>query len=209
MSDKPIIRCAKDGPLLVEGLQDLVNLKDGAAVETRDKMALCRCGASANKPHCDGSHVTVDFRDEKQPDRVKDRRKDYVGEQLTLHDNRGICAHAGFCTERLPEVFRMKERPWIDPDAAPAEKVIELIEACPSGALSYTTQGGVEHRDREVEAKVLVAPGGPYAVQGGVALEGVEFGEGASKEHYDLCRCGQSKNKPFCDGAHWDTSFDE
>ena len=35
----------------------------------------------------------------------------------------------------------------------------------------------------------------------------VPFGDGASREHYTLCRCGQSKNKPFCDGAHWNAGF--
>ena len=59
------------------------------------------------------------------------------------------------------------------------------------------------------EPRILVAPGGPYAVKGAVELVDQTWGEGASRDCYDLCRCGQSKNKPFCDGAHWDTKFDE
>lgn len=47
----------------------------------------------------------------------------------------------------------------------------------------------------------------PLHVRGGVALEGVDFGEGASREHYTLCRCGRSRNKPFCDGTHWHAGF--
>jgi CDGSH-type Zn-finger protein len=54
---------------------------------------------------------------------------------------------------------------------------------------------------------VTVTPNGPYEVQGGVRLEGAEFGAGASREHYCLCRCGASHNKPFCDGSHWEVGF--
>ncbi len=49
---------------------------------------------------------------------------------------------------------------------------------------------------------VVIVPNGPYAVKGGADLQGADFGEGASREHFTLCRCGQSKNKPFCSGAH-------
>ena len=48
---------------------------------------------------------------------------------------------------------------------------------------------------------------GPYAVSGGIELMGVQFGDGASREHYTLCRCGASANKPFCDGSHWRAGF--
>ena len=205
----PSIECSKNGPLLVKGLTKLERFGDGTVYPTKDVIALCRCGASKNKPFCDGAHATLGFDGDRQDDRTKDRRENYVGSELTVHDNRGICAHAGFCTERLSSVFRMKQEPWIDPDGASKEQVIETIRACPSGAISYTT-GGVEHRDRgDEEACVMVAPNGPYAIQGAVELTGVEWGEGASREHYDLCRCGASRNKPFCDGSHWNEKFDE
>jgi CDGSH-type Zn-finger protein len=54
---------------------------------------------------------------------------------------------------------------------------------------------------------VTVTDDGPYAITGGIELLEVTFGEGASREHYTLCRCGASKNKPFCDGSHWDAGF--
>ena len=208
MTDHPTISCAKNGPLLVKGLERLVDLRDGKPVETGDTIALCRCGDSAKKPFCDGTHAKNGFTDESGEGRPADRREDHVGEQVTIHDNRRICAHAGFCTDRLPGVFRMGQEPWIDPDGASAEEVKEIVEACPSGALSYTVEG-VEHRDHGAEPGVLIAPGGPYAVQGGVRLEDQSWAEGASQEHYDLCRCGQSSNKPFCDGSHWKSDFDE
>jgi len=128
---------------------------------------------------------------------------------IVVHDNRGLCSHAGRCTGSHPEVFReetARGEPWIQPSAAEADAIIETVRNCPSGALSYS-RGSVEHRDRDREAKVVVSADGPYQVEGGVELLGTEFGEGASREHYCLCRCGASKNKPFCDGSHWEVGF--
>ena len=103
-------------------------------------------------------------------------------------------------------MFLEDGKPWIVPDGAAMEKVIETIRKCPSGALSYALNG-IEAVPDSREPMVTVTKDGPYAVTGGVELVGVSFGDGASKEHYTLCRCGQSKNKPFCDGSHWDVNF--
>ena len=64
-----------------------------------------------------------------------------------------------------------------------------------------------EHRDQDRKPMVTVSKNGPYFVIGGIELLEESFGEGASKEHYTLCRCGASKNKPFCDGTHWEIKF--
>jgi CDGSH-type Zn-finger protein len=208
---KPRIACLPNGPYYL--LNDLAprvvpNLQNtrGKAYETVSGVALCRCGGSANKPFCDGTHGRNGFSDEKQTDGTIDKRVDYVGKQITIHDNRGICAHAGFCTDRLSAVFRIDEEPWIDPDGATAEKIITVVRQCPSGALSYSIDDE-EHRDQERPPMVTVTENGPYAVTGGIELPGQEFGEGGSVEHFTLCRCGASKNKPFCDGSHWSVGF--
>jgi CDGSH-type Zn-finger protein len=205
----PKIRCANNGPLIVEGLTSLTRIGSDTTYETKDKIALCRCGQSENKPFCDGSHAAAGFSDEKQPDRTADRRRDYVGERVTIHDNRGICAHAAICTDRLASVFRYGQEPWIDPDGASVDEIAEIVRACPSGALGYSIDGVEQRVADDGEPRILVAPGGPYAVKGKVELVDQDWGEGASRDRYDLCRCGQSKNKPFCDGSHWNTEFDE
>ena len=102
----------------------------------------------------------------------------------------------------------MRKEPFIDATAASRDEIIATIGRCPSGALSYSVDG-VEHRDRAGEPTVFVAPHGPYAISGGPELMDTQFGEGASKEHYTLCRCGGSKNKPFCDGTHWNGFRDD
>ena len=136
----------------------------------------------------------------------EDQRDVYEGERiLPSYDNRGICSHAGFCTSGCPAVWRRTE-PWIHPDEADVETVVNTIQQCPSGALSYAIDGE-EHRDQERVPEVHISKDGPYYVRGGVELQDVEWGEGASREHYTLCRCGGSKNKPFCDGTHWYIDF--
>jgi len=178
----------------------------GEACATVRGVALCRCGASKNKPFCDGTHSTIGFSDRNVADPGKDKRRSYAGKRITVLDNRALCAHAGFCTDELESVFRQHEEPWIAADGAEAEEIIATIRKCPSGALSYAIDG-VEAEALERPPIVTVTDDGPYAVTGGIELMGVKFGQGASTEHYTLCRCGASKNKPFCDGSHWDVGF--
>jgi CDGSH-type Zn-finger protein len=190
-------------------VEDLDNLNSSKGpIETKPKMALCRCGGSKNKPFCDGTHKTNGFSSAKLEGRVEDKRDDYKEGDLTVHDNRGICAHAGRCTDGLPAVFRLKTEPWIAPGEAGADEIISVVKQCPSGALSYSS-GSEEHRDRDGDPTIFVAPKGPYVVSGGPELKDTARGEGASTEHFTMCRCGGSKNKPFCDGTHWYREFDE
>jgi CDGSH-type Zn-finger protein len=190
-------------PKVVDGIvnsrgEELRNLK-GAA--------LCRCGASHNKPFCAGTHGEIGFSDRKETDGHLDKRVNYVGKEITIHDNRGICSHVGFCTDSLPSVFKLGKEPWIDPNGAPTEEIIATIEKCPSGALSYSLEG-IEHRDQERDPLVMVSKDGPYFVTGGIQVVGHENrAEEVSNEHCSLCRCGSSKNKPFCDGTHWYIGF--
>ncbi|HWM43850.1 MAG TPA: CDGSH iron-sulfur domain-containing protein [Burkholderiales bacterium] len=192
---KPKIACAPHGPYLLE---DVPGLPRGAA--------LCRCGGSKKKPFCDGTHRVNGFRDDNTADPVKNKRNAYAGKRITILDNRAICAHAGFCTDELKSVFRQHDEPWIEPDAAQADQIIGTIRKCPSGALSYAIDG-VEAQPPQRPPMVTVTDNGPYAVTGSIELMGVKFGDGASAEHYTLCRCGASKNKPFCDGSHWEVGF--
>jgi CDGSH-type Zn-finger protein len=211
MASAPKIAVGNNGPYFV--MHDLTalpvpNLRraSGEACASVRGVALCRCGASKNKPFCDGSHGAIGFKGTNTADPAKNTRVAYQGKGITIFDNRGICSHAGHCTDELKSVFRMKEEPWIDPDGARVEAIVATIRKCPSGALSYALDG-VEARPPQREPMITVTADGPYAITGGVELLGVKFGDGASQEHYTLCRCGASKNKPFCDGSHWAVKF--
>ena len=204
MRQTPSVECKPNGPYLVKDLENLRN-SAGDAIPTKPVVALCRCGGSANKPFCDGAHQNNGFSGDRQVDGSADKRDNYPGAKITIHDNRAICAHAGLCTDRLAAVFKYGSEPWIDPDGADVAAIIEAIGACPSGALSYSLEGR-EHRVPRQDPAIGITKDGPYAVVG-VALNDASWGQGAATEVYALCRCGGSKNKPFCDGTHWSIEF--
>jgi CDGSH-type Zn-finger protein len=200
-------------PKFVENLQK----SKGESLSAIRGVSLCRCGASNNKPFCDGTHGKIGFSSENKEAAnenqhiVKDKRKNYVGKTITIHDNRKICSHATECVNNLPSVFKINARPWINPDAAEIEEIINTIRKCPSGALSYSLDG-IEYRDQnERKPMITVSKDGPYHVTGGIDLIGdnIQWAEGSSKEHYVLCRCGAPNNKPFCDGMHRLINFEE
>jgi CDGSH-type Zn-finger protein len=211
--DKPKIACLPNGPYYL--LNDLtakvipnIQSSKGEPRSTISGVALCRCGGSNNKPFCDGTHGKIGFTDAKLTDGALNKRVNYAGKGVAIHDNRGICAHAGFCTDRLASVFKLKEEPWIEPDGATVQEVVDAVERCPSGALSCTVNNDKKERSAPArEPMVTVTKNGPYAIRGDIELIDQPRGEGASTEHYTLCRCGGSKNKPFCDGTHWHIGF--
>jgi len=220
---KPMIRPLPNGPYYLindtepKVVENLKNFK-GESLSTTVGIALCRCGKSKNKPFCDGTHSIIGFSsqnmnlNENDTNKltVKNKRRDYVGKEITIHDNRKICSHAKECVNNLPSVFKLGSKPWIDSDGSKMQDIINTVRKCPSGALSYSIDG-IEYRDpKEQRDPILtVLKNGPYYITGGIDLigENIEFGEGASKEHYTLCRCGTSENKPFCDGTHRTINF--
>jgi len=202
-------------PKIVENLQN----SKGEPLSTVSGVALCRCGASKNKPFCDGTHSIIGFSTDNkdigsnsgEKKITKNKRKDYVGKKITIHDNRRICSHAAECVNNLPSVFKLNSRPWIEPDAAEVNKIIDTVLKCPSGALSYSIDS-IEYGDQnDRNPMVTVSKDGPYIITGSIELIGnnIQFGDGASKEHYTLCRCGASQNKPFCDGMHGSINFSD
>jgi CDGSH-type Zn-finger protein len=180
------------------------------------QLALCRCGASARKPFCDGTHASNGFTGDKDPTRVPYHRDTYDGEQVTVFDNRGVCQHSGFCTDRLNTVFRTDAEPFVAPSGGRMDEIVRAVRDCPSGALGLAFDGHEQRaladwHGRRYQA-VEITRDGPYRITGGLALTGpdgaaVPQGEGASREHYALCRCGHSQNKPFCSGMHWYVGF--
>ena len=201
----PSISPSENGPLVVSGLQHL-QWSDGVAVPTRQPLVLCRCGASKNKPFCDNSHKSNGFTSAVSPDRTPDGVTEYHGAQITVLFNHLVCSASEKCSKQLPEVFRPGEKPWIAPDNAGTQRIIEAVRQCPSGALRYAVAGRVGLHPQRAPA-IRIARDGPYEVEGDVGLSAVAWCEGASQDRFALCRCGQSKNKPFCDGRHHATGF--
>lgn len=203
----------RDGPYAVSKVEHFTNWL-GEELPLQPNTALCRCGQSHTKPFCDGSHTASNFSGDKDPNRIPDRRDTYDGQQIEIFDNRGICAHSGFCTDRLASVFHVGQEPFITPSGGRMDEIIQAVRACPSGALSY----GIDHIeargqvDRDRPGWIEVSKDGPYRITGGLRLvdengSDVAHAEGSSREHFSLCRCGHSQNKPFCSGMHWHVKF--
>jgi CDGSH-type Zn-finger protein len=209
------IQVAGNGPYLAA---NVATVRDhlGQEIPVPPQVALCRCGDSARKPFCDGAHASNGFSGDKDPKRVPDHRDRYDGEQVTVFDNRGVCQHSGLCTDRLNTVFRTGAEPFVAPSGGRMDEIVRAVRDCPSGALGLGFDGdeqrGLADWHGRRDPAIEVTRNGPYRITGGLSLTGpdgtaVPQGQGASREHYALCRCGHSQNKPFCSGMHWYIGF--
>ena len=213
------IRVKENGPYVVSGAVPLVGkqpihtehgepiawttpeaLDDGVAY------ALCRCGGSASKPMCDGSDAANGFdgTESAPTDSYGDRGTDLGGsDQLTVRDDRGICVHAGFCGNRVSNVWKMVHDA---DDTQVRAQVAAMVERCPSGALTYelAESGPIEP---DLPAEVAVIPDGPLWVSGGIPVERADGQPFETRNRVTLCRCGQSSAKPLCDGSHKEAGF--
>ena len=125
------------------------------------------------------------------------------GARLELDFEGRRCIHSRFCVTWTPSVFLANVKgPWIHPDAMPVERVVEVAHACPSGAIRYRrTDGGAQEAAPPVNL-ATVREAGPYAFRAELQIDGAPAGFRAT-----LCRCGASKNKPYCDGSHHEIGF--
>jgi len=126
-----------------------------------------------------------------------------AGQKLALSFETKRCIHARFCVTGAPDVFLANvQGPWIHPDAMEVERVVEVAHACPSGAITYHRLDGVHDETAPPVNLATIREAGPYAFRGELEIDGEPVGFRAT-----LCRCGASKNKPFCDGSHHDVEF--
>ncbi len=133
--------------------------------------------------------------------------KAHTSQGITVYYNARLCVHAAECVRGLPQVFDTSKKPWIQPEHANAEAIADVIHHCPSGALRYERldDGASETIPNEVTG--TFAENGPLYLRGAIKLtdnEGQTLFEGS---RVALCRCGASKNKPFCDRSHQKINF--
>ncbi|MDC7995679.1 (4Fe-4S)-binding protein [Altibacter sp. HG106] len=134
--------------------------------------------------------------------------KEYKKEDLTVVWTPDLCIHSKVCVSKLPEVYRPDERPWIQVAHATEDALKEQIKACPSGALRYKTPESDDNNKATTNhTQIEVIENGPLVVHGGAT---VTLADGSSSEKpatAAFCRCGASKNKPYCDGSHTKIKF--
>ncbi len=133
------------------------------------------------------------------------RKKAYEADGITVSYEAALCIHAAECVHRLPDVFDPQRRPWIDAGAAGAEAVAHVVERCPTGALTYVLLGQPPEAP-DIEASVRLETDGPIYMRGDLTVE-LADGNQTRCTRLALCRCGQSKNKPFCDNSHVESNF--
>lgn len=218
------ITVAANGPYLVSGgvplsveaiaaneAGDSLGYTPARTLETKEKYALCRCGLSASKPFCDGTHARVGFDGtstaSREPYAVQAERLD--GPTLELHDAQVLCAFGRFC-DVAGTVWSLVEQ---SDDPKAREQTILEANLCPSGRLAVrdrATGAMIEHR-LEKSIVLLEDPvktcSGPIVVRGGIEIVGDDGVAYEVRNRVTLCRCGASNNKPFCDGSHDDARF--
>ncbi len=205
------ITTGENGPYKVENIKKLEN-SSGVEIISENEAYLCRCGGSSNKPFCDKTHETNGFTGENKSEYMKNETIEYKGSKITIYDNRNICSHRGYCTSELPKVFK-ETAPWIDPNGDTVENIIKQCNRCPSGALSYALNNGSRVMGEEcIETTIRLSEKhygfhGPYDVKGDIELSGQISRKPESPIKATLCRCGHSKNKPYCSGEHFHIGF--
>lgn len=130
----------------------------------------------------------------------------YEHEHVSVTFDVRRCIHAAECVRRLPSVFDPGARPWVRPERADADAIVDAVLHCPSGALRVALQGEPVEIDAE-PVTVRVARHGPLLVRGEVQLVATDGTTTLLDRRVALCRCGQSRRKPLCDGSHREASF--
>jgi len=223
MSDAKIT-ITKNGPYLVSGglplaKQHVVTNEAGESLDWREgdaypasaNYALCRCGQSAKKPFCDGTHKKVGFDGTETAGHVpfakKAKRLD--GPAMSLLDAESLCAFGRFC-DPGGQVWALVER---TDDAKHRKLFLHEAASCPAGRLVAIDRATGEAHEPALPPSIGLVEdtargeSGPLWVRGGVPVVGADGTAYEVRNRVTLCRCGASSNKPFCDGSHASVHF--
>ncbi len=219
-SGDPAIVVTEKGPLLVYGRPPLAEqfimpdenneswyFQEGRHFSTEaEPTALCRCGASRRKPYCDNSHTTAEWNPKLTASfrPLIEESETIEGPTLRLIDNVKYCVFARFCHPH-GDTWTLTEH-----SADPESRKLAIREAamCPGGRL--TAMDRETDRPYEfsfeaglglIEDPAIGASGGLW-VRGGIPLRREAGTAYEVRNRVVLCRCGQSVNKPYCDGTH-------
>lgn len=131
-----------------------------------------------------------------------EEKYDFPGEKVDVVWDGRLCIHIGECGQAKGDLFVGGRKPWCQPDLVSPGEVKGVVERCPSGALYYEVKDGGETEKADAENTLIVVYNGPYYVRGDLEIEGAADDMPGVKYRAALCRCGLSKNKPYCDNTH-------
>jgi CDGSH-type Zn-finger protein len=170
-----------------------------------DGYKLCRCGRSADKPFCDGSHERGFDGTETAPrSPISERRYEFPAGKGTVSFDLATCEHAGFCGDRFTNWRRMAREA---DDPAVRERLMQMVRLCPSGALEIQPEADGEQLEPALPVSVGVVRDGPLWVRGSIPVTSADGETYEVRNRMTLCRCGHSETKPFCDGSHKHVGF--
>lgn len=128
--------------------------------------------------------------------------REYRDEHIVVYWSPQYCMHSAVCLNAEPKVFDAQRRPWIVLDGADADRVASAVVRCPSGALTFERVDGGEQEEAVADPLVMAARNGPLFLLGNIAVRNSDGEVIREATRMALCRCGESSNKPFCDGTH-------
>ena len=131
----------------------------------------------------------------------------YDAEAISVKYNPQLCIHAAECVKGLPKVFNPKNKPWVEAANASADELISVINKCPSGALKYEAKDSSKNEKFDSQSEINLVGNGPLYFKGDIIIYDSDVKEVAHESRVALCRCGASKNKPFCDNSHLEVGF--
>lgn len=126
----------------------------------------------------------------------------FPGEKMDVVWDGRLCIHIGECGQAKGDLFVGGRKPWCQPDLVEPDDAKAVVERCPSGALSYEVKDGSGIEEADSENSLIIIYNGPYYLRGDLDIEGATDDTPGLKYRAALCRCGLSKNKPFCDNSH-------
>ena len=138
---------------------------------------------------------------------ANDEPIEYKGDRATVSWHGRLCIHIGECGRAKGDLFIAGRKPWCEPDLVSDDEVKEVVLRCPTGALSVAYLDGSREETADAENTVHVTYNGPLFVRGDLDIEGADDDVPGLKFRAALCRCGRSKNKPYCDNSHDDAGF--
>ena len=205
---KLAIEPIKNGPFKLINLtkKSLKNILfyENISYDLEKNSFLCRCGRSSNQPFCDGAHVKHGFNS--QNNLEEEIIQVYDSKSVTVTFNRSICAGSSNCVKEFPTIYTSESKDWIHPDKGNLQEIEDSIKQCPSGALSYklkqTNSKEECHLENCKEEQLDIVKTDSVIAKRPIDIKIEGWSSFANKTKFSLCRCGASKNKPFCDYSH-------
>jgi CDGSH-type Zn-finger protein/uncharacterized Fe-S cluster protein YjdI len=133
----------------------------------------------------------------------------YNGKSATVAWNKKLCIHVGECVRAEGALFDLERKPWCVPDTSDDENILDIVSRCPSGSLSVVFAESGKAETPTAENSITVVYGGPLLVRGDLDIAGAQEESPGLNFRASLCRCGMSKNKPYCDNSHKQADFDD